>query len=108
MLNYIEVMKNYLELDVFLANASWVHISEKHPEISIEMIRKTILEPDFVLMSEINPSAVIYFLRKNPDESKIRFSVIIVKCKEDGLWISTAMTKNKDTGGIEIYRRLPC
>ncbi len=89
MLEYIEVMKNYHGFDVFLANASWMHISEKHPEISIEMIRSTISEPDFVLMSEINPSAVIY-------------------CKKDGLWISTAMTKNKVSGGIEIYRRLPC
>jgi hypothetical protein len=108
MMGLKEVIKNHLGQDVFLVNESWVHINEKHPEICIKMIRRTIADPDIVLMSEVNPSSEIYFLLRNTGSTKIRYIVVIVKCKNDGLWVSTAMTKNKVSGGIEIYRRWPC
>lgn len=103
-----EVFTNYLGDPVTIIWESWVHISQKHPEITLDEIKKTLLRPDFVLLSEISPQSELYFLRKSPNESKIRFSVVVVKIKDDGLWISTAMTKNKVSSGIEIYRRIQC
>jgi hypothetical protein len=105
MLSYKSEFTNYLGQPVHLVLESWLHINEKHPEITIEIIQMTIKDPDVVLLSEMNPDSELYFLQKNLLESVIRFSVVIVKIKDDGLWISTAMTRKKVTGGIEIFRR---
>ena len=105
MLSSHHAFTNYLGQSVRLVQESWVHIREKHPEISIEIIEKTISNPDFVLMSEMNPYSELYFLHKQMNGETVRFSVVVVKIREDGLWVSTAMTKKKVAGGIEIYRR---
>lgn len=108
MLSSFKAFSNYLGQPVYLVLESWLHIEEKHPEIDIATIKRTIENPDAVLISEVNINCELYFLQKNQDEIKVRFSVVVVKIKHDGLWISTAMTKKKVVGGIEIYRRVKC
>lgn len=108
MLSSYKVFINYLGQPVHMVLDTWLHIIEKHPEVDIHIIQRTIGDPDTVLISEANVNCELYFLHKSELEKKIRFSVVVVKIMQDGLWISTAMTKNKVSGGIEIYRRKKC
>ncbi len=98
MLSSYKVFTNYLGHPVHLVLDTWHHM----------IIQRTIENPDTVLISEANVNCELYFLQKNEVENNVRFSVVVIKIKQDGLWISTAMTKKKVSGGIEIYRREKC
>ncbi len=87
--------ENYLGYKVMLAEGSWEHIQDKHPEV--------LINPECVLMSKINPECELYFLKKTGPKS--RYTLVVVKYRRDGYWISTAMTKSKVGGGAFIYKR---
>jgi hypothetical protein len=108
MIQSIEAFTNYFGFTIKLVASSWDHIVYKHPEITLKIISDTLKDPDAVFMSELNPETELYYLQKNLDEQKTRYSVVVVKLKHDGLWISTAMTRRKISSGVEIYRKRPC
>lgn len=103
MIKYQWVFLNYSGRNIFLVFNTWLHILEKHPEITLSIIENTLRTPDLILKSDINPQSEIYYLDKMVLPQ--RFSVVIVKIKSDGYWISTAMTKSKISNGTVVYRR---
>ena len=92
---------NYKRQRIILGDGAFEHISETHPEVSLEDIKVTLKDPDEVRMSSYKDDSELYYLLK----TKRRYLCVIVKICEDGNFISTALTTTKPKVGRVIYKK---
>lgn len=84
-----------------MGDGAFEHISEVHPEVSLEDIRIALNNPDEVRMSSYKEDSELYYLLK----TQRRYICVIVKVCRDGNFISTALTTTKPKSGRLIYRK---
>lgn len=92
---------NYKKRRIILGGGAFEHISEVHPEVSLEDIRVALNDPDEVRMSSYKEDSELYYLLK----TQRRYICVIVKVCRDGNFISTALTTTKPKSGRVIYRK---
>lgn len=98
-------LKDYQNRCIELSDASWEHIRESHPEISLEDIRLVLSDPLEVRESPRQSFVELFYQSKTHPEGKTRFRVVVVKVLENGLFVSTAMTTNAMKNGRSLYRK---
>lgn len=86
---------------VFLADDTLNHIVDRHPEISIEIIKTTIADPDEIRRSKFSSTSMLYYRRHRPG----RYHCVVVKKCVDGLFISTALTTFRPKSGELIHAK---
>ena len=86
---------------IILSKETEKHIASVHPEITIQIITKTLSDPDELRNSSYNAVSILYYRIK----TKNRFTCVVVKKCSDGYFISTAMTTSKPKSGEVIYVR---
>lgn len=92
---------NYKKQRIILGDGAFEHISQAHPEVSLNNIKTALKNPDEVRMSSYKDDSELYYVLK----SKRRYICVIVKICEDGNFISTALTTTKPKVGRVIYKR---
>ncbi len=92
---------NYKKQRIVLGDMTYDHISEIHPEVTLDLIKNVLEDPDEVRESSYKENSELYYLRKT---SK-RFTCVIVKLCSDGNYISTALTTEKPKIGRVIYKK---
>jgi len=97
----LDLHQNTIEL----SEETWEHIEEFHPEITIDEIKTTLLNPDEIRKSLSKANASIYYRLRVQDEKKTRFTQVVVKDTNDGFFISTATTASKMKSGEVIYKK---
>lgn len=102
-MNFVDYQGNNIEL----SEKVWVdHIQANHPDIGEEDIRKTLLEPDEVWLSQHRIDTELFYKKKDPSGTgKIRFWMVAVKKISTGNFVSTATTKSTVVGSKLIYKR---
>lgn len=90
---------NYKNQRIIFSDGAFEHISEVHPEVSLQNIKDVLKDPDEVRMSSYKDDSELYYLFK----TKRRFICVIVKICLDGSFISTALTTTKPKVGRLIY-----
>lgn len=98
-------VKDYQGRSIELSDASWEHIQESHPEITLEDIRLVLIDPLEVRESPRQNFVELFYQAKAHPEGKTRFRVVVVKILENGLFVSTAMTTNAMKSGRTLYRK---
>jgi len=93
--------KNYKRQRIILGDGTFEHISEVHPEVSLDDIKLALKNPDEVRMSSYKNNSELYYVLK----TKRRYICVIVKNCEDGNFISTALTTTKPKIGHVIYKK---
>ncbi len=88
-----------------LSDASWEHIQDSHPEISLEGIRSVLTDPNEVLECPRQQFVELFYQIKLHPAGKRRFRVVVVKVLPEGNFISTAMTTNAMKKGRSLYRK---
>jgi len=91
---------NYRNEIIILEKDTQEHIQEFHPEITTEIIKKTLSSPDEVRQSFSNPRSELYYIFK----CKKRYYCVVVKICSDGNFISTALTTSGIKQGRLIYK----
>lgn len=84
-----------------LTKKQWGHIQDRHPEITIEIISKCLLEPTEVRKRVMKDNSCLYYSFKA--ESRF-YCVVTVECK-DANYISTSYTCDMIKAGKVIYKR---
>jgi len=93
--------KDYAQNEVKLATDAWSHIQEKHPEITKEIIAKTLSDPDAVILSTAREDVEMYYQLRTKKNNKLRYlSLVVVKKVKKELWVSTSMTKDNISKGL--------
>ena len=83
--------ENYCGGRIWLNEDNLKHIQNKHKEINLEMIRKTIKNPDEIRQSQKDQrSQLYYYFRKENC-----YICVVVKICDDGIFISIALTTDK-------------
>lgn len=91
--------------NIELSDASWEHIQDSHPEISLEDIRNTLVDPSEVIECPRQQFVELFYQIKLHPAGKQRFHVVVVKVLAQGNFISTAMTSNAIKRGRSLYRK---
>ena len=95
------VFTNYKKQRIVLGDATYEHISEIHPEVTLGHIKLALEDPDEVRKSSYKENGKLYYLRR----TSRRFTCVIVKICSDGNFISTALTTEKPKVGRVIYKK---
>jgi hypothetical protein len=98
-------LKDYLGRKIDLTDASWEHIRDTHPEVSLEEIQQVLADPLEVRENPRQNFVELFYQAKTHREGKSRFRVVVVKVLADGNYISTAMTTSAMKSGKTIYRK---
>lgn len=98
-------IEDYRGRSVGLSEATWEHIQESHPEITLEDIRSALRDPLEVRESPRQSFIELFYQSKAHPEGKQRFRVVVVKVLENELFVSTAMTTNAMKAGRTLYRK---
>jgi len=98
-------LEDYRGRSIELADATWEHIRESHPEITLEDIRSVLADPLEVRKSPRQSFIELFYQAKAHPEGKPRFRVVVVKVRDDGMFISTAMTATTMKSGQTVYRK---
>jgi hypothetical protein len=96
---------DYQGREIELSDASWEHIRESHPEITLESIHLVLADPMEVRESTRQSFVELYYQLKAHPEGKTRFLVVVVKVLQAGSFVSTAMTANAMKSGRTLYRK---
>lgn len=96
---------DYQNRMIELSDSSWEHIRESHPEITLEEVQGVLADPLEVRESPRQNFVELFYQAKAHPEGKTRFSVVVVKVLEGGLFVSTAMTTNALKSGRTVYRK---
>jgi len=97
--------KDFQGREIELADTSWEHIQDSHPEISIENIQSALADPSEVIECPRQQFVELFYQIKLHPASKQRFRVIVVKVLPNGNFISTAMTTTAMKKGRSLYRK---
>jgi len=92
---------NYKKQRIILGDGTFKHISEVHPEVTLEDIKVALKDPDEVRTSSYKDDSELYYVFK----MQRRYVCVIVKICEDGNFISTALTTTKPKVGRLIYKK---
>lgn len=95
------IFSNFRKQRVTLGDGAYEHITEVHPEVSLDLIKATLEDPDEVRVSSYRKDSELYYLRR----TKQRYVCVVVKGCSDGNFISTALTTTKPKEGRVIYRK---
>lgn len=98
-------LKDYQGRSIELSDASWEHIRESHPEVTLEDIRLVLADPLEVRECPRQSFVELFYQAKAHPEGKPRFRVVVVKVLKAGLFISTAMTTAAMKDGRTLYRK---
>lgn len=94
------VFSNYKKQRIVLGDATYEHICEIHPEVTLDHI-KVALDPDEVRKSSYKENSELYYLRR----TNRWFTCVVVKVCSDGNYISTALTTEKPKVGRIIFKK---
>lgn len=100
--------KDFWGRSIELSEASWEHIQESHPEITLDAIQSVLEDPLEVRESPRradNGTVELFYRAKIHPEGKPRFRVVVVKVLKSGLYVSTAMTVSAMKNGKTLYRK---
>jgi len=97
----VRTFTNYKKQRVILSDSAYEHISEVHPEVTLDIIKVALEDPDEVRLSSYKKASELYYFRRMSS----RYTCVVVKICSDGSFISTAMTTNKPKVGQAIYRK---
>lgn len=92
---------NYKRQRIVLGDATFDHIAEVHPEVSMALIKVALEDPDEVRESSYKKDSELYYSRR----TLRRYTCVVVKICRDGNFISTALTTEKPKVGRLIYKR---
>lgn len=92
---------NYKRQRIVLGDATYEHISEVHPEVTLEQIKSALEDPDEVRKSSYKENSELYYLLR----TNKKFTCVVVKICPDGNFISTALTTERPKVGRVIYRK---
>ena len=97
-----EGMKRFVDhsgKNILLSKNAEEHIHDFHPEITLEQIKLTLVDPDEIRSSSYKSSTVLYYRIRIAK----RYICVVVKQCPDGWFISTAMTTAKPKLGEVLY-----
>lgn len=103
--NKTEKFFDYRGRVIELSESSWEHIRESHPEIGLSDIEAVLRDPLEVRQSPRQTFVELYYQAKAHRGGKIRFSAVVVKVLESGLYVSTAMTVSSMKDGKSIFTK---
>ena len=95
---------DYQNRTVELSDEVWNHISESHPEVSIEDIKLALADPIEVRRSLAKENAELFYHLKTQDP-KLRYRLVVVKLLNQDCFISTAMSTNQIKKGEVLYKK---
>lgn len=96
---------DYAAEEIKLDEEAAKHIVKKHPETTIERIAEALADPDEVRKSQYKEETKLYYKKRINDKGKPRFTAVVVKSREDGNWIDSAMTTSKIKEGEIVYQK---
>jgi hypothetical protein len=88
-----------------LSEASWEHIQEQHPDVSIEDVKRVLSDPLEVRESPRQTFVELFYQAKVHPKGKPRFHVVVVKVLSGGNFVSTAMTTTTMKSGRTLYKK---
>jgi hypothetical protein len=94
----------YQNRTVELSDETWKHIQDAHPEISIEDIKQSLVDPFEVRRSQSKENVELFYHLKSR-EPKLRYRLVVVKLLAQGCFISTAMTTSQIKNGEVLYKK---
>ena len=97
----MKALTNYLKEKCYLSNEQLDHITQRHPEATLELISICLSGPIEVRKSSSNKIAHLYYIIK----TEKRFFCVVLKICKDGNYIATAYTTNKMKHGEIIYKK---
>lgn len=97
--------KDYLNRRIELSDASWTHIQEAHPGVSLAEISTALSDPDEVIQCPRQHFVELFYQIKQQLEGKRRFRVVVVKVLSSGNFVSTAMTASSVKNGNLLYKK---
>ena len=97
----MKVLLNYQDQECFLKDEQELHILERHPEATLELIKECLINPNEIRKSTSNNISHLYYTFK----TSIRFFCVVLKVCEDGNFISTAYTTNRIKKGKIVYKK---
>lgn len=98
-------IKDYQDRQIELSDASWQHIQESPPEVTLEDIRLVLADPLEVRECPRQNFVELFYQAKTHPMGKPRFRVVVVKVLTTGNFVSTAMTTNAMKSGHTLYRK---
>ena len=90
---------NYRKERIVLGDGAYEHITEVHPEVSLDRIKATLEDPDEVRKSSHKDDSELYYMRR----TSRRYICVVVKICRDGNFISTALTTTAPKMGKTMY-----
>jgi hypothetical protein len=100
-LYFMKTFKNYKSEDCILTDEQENHISQRHPDATLNLISSCLKTPNEVRRSTSNHISNLYYITKT--ESRL-FCVVLKVCP-DGNFISTAYSTTKIKSGQLIYEK---
>jgi len=98
-------LKDYQGRSIELSDASWEHIQEAHPEITLDDIRLVLTDPLEVRECPRQSFVELFYQAKAHPKGKNRFRVVVVKVLKNGNFVSTAMTASTMKSGRTLFRK---
>jgi len=96
----MDTFLNYKEEKCYLTEEQQKHITNRHPDVNLELISKCLLSPLEVRKSSSKTVSHLYYITK----IKNKFFCVVLKICADGNFIATAYTTNKIKAGQIIYQ----
>ncbi len=102
----MRIFEDYQKNIILLSDTSWEHIKEEHGEVTLEIIKQTLSDPEEIRQSSSEINSVLYYSIKSLLIDKKRYWCIVVKRLLDNRYfIKTAMVTSRLKEGIIIYQK---
>jgi hypothetical protein len=104
--SYMKKFKDCYNRIIFLSNESFEHIKSGHPEITINQIKNTLLDPLEIHESSKQMESLLYYSIKIRTEKKVRYICVVVKkTSKSELFVETAMTTSNIKKGRIVFKK---
>lgn len=90
-----------------ISDERWNHITANHPEMvgQYSKIQETLLQPDEIVESKSDASVELYYRKYYTTLFGEKYLCVVVKVKEDDLFLLTAYYTDPIKKGITIWKK---